>query len=315
MKKGISLLLALVMVFSLASCGKNYKYVTYTPENEFETATDEDGSIVSSDFDGSPNAVLIDPFDGLKVSFDGISPYCTIAINNLKCSEAVQNNVQYSVSPDELTTAGKFAIGDKVTVYASIIENKSSYSDSTEPDKKYKLSVTEKTFTVENVPKYITELTADMDLTQLKSELADKLSAVTAWKEKESINGDDGRNWNYYQSHSDLKLNSCYMSSLKANNFRRFKDEYNFNTFNRVDALYSVKIKNTDGKDNILYFTIYATNFVQYPDGKIGWGTDNPETLDFKNVNSWVSLEDLKNQQITSKKDDFNVTEVTELLK
>lgn len=314
MKKVISLLLVSVMMFSLASCGKKkYKYVTYTPEDEIETVTDESGSVVSSDFDGSPNAVLIDPFDGLTVSFDGISPFCTIAINNSKCSEEVQTNVQYSVSPDKITTEGKFAIGDKVTVYASLLKNQSAYSNSTEPQQEYKLTVTEKNFTVENVPKYITELTADMDLTQLKNELADNLAAYTAWK---SGNGVFGKSWEAggYRSHSELKLQSCYMSSLKANNYSRFTEERSFNTFNRVDVLYSVKIK-CDYKDFMCYFTLFATNLVQYPDGKIGWGGDDPETLKFENAYSTVSLEDLKNQQITSKKSDFNVTDVTELLK
>lgn len=315
MKKAILLLLVLTMLFSLTACGENkYKYVTYIPENEVETITDESGSIVSSELDESPNAVSIDPFDGLTVSFDGISPFCTIAINNSKCSEEVQTNVQYSVSPDKITTEGKFAIGDKVTVYASLLKNQSAYSNSTEPQQEYKLTVTEKNFTVENVPKYITELTADMDLTQLKNELADNLAAFTAWKSGDSVFGDYldvGR----YRSHSDLKLQSCYMSSLKANNYSRFKEERNFNTFNRIDALYSVRIKRENGKEYMGYFTLFATNLVQYPDGKIGWGGDDPETLKFENAYSTVSLEDLKNQQITSKKSDFNVTDVTELLK
>ena len=98
MKKKICLLLVLCIMTSLCACGgskknksdksdlsdlllsgetknKNKEKATETTK---ETTTEED------------NKIKIDPFEDLKVTFMGASPFLRINIDNSKCSDIVQ---------------------------------------------------------------------------------------------------------------------------------------------------------------------------------------------------------------------------------
>lgn len=92
--------------------------------------------------------------------------------------------------------------------------------------------------------------------------------------------------------------------------------------------MYSVKIANTSfdaysgGVEKLVagayfnrYFTIYTTNIVQYPDGTIGWGNEDPDSLEFKHTINTKNLENLVNENVTSKKAEYNVTTISELFK
>ena len=59
------------------------------------------------------------------------------------------------------------------------------------------------------------------------------------------------------------------------------------------------------------YFTIIAKNIVQYPDGTIGWGKDDPADLSFEHNIDCTNIDSLINANITSNKDDYNVTEIS----
>lgn len=318
-KRILSLALVMCMVLGLTACStgsKEYQYVTYNPNgNEATDVSGKDKSDENKDKNKDDDSeeygvVKIDPFDGLSVSFDGISPYCTISFNNSKCSDMAQTYVQYSVSPDKITTDGKFKINETVTVYASLKNGGSN----TQTGERYSLTEEYKEYTVKDVPQYVTELTADMDLTQLKSEIEDYLTSITAWSEGQYAPMGLGE---AYISHSDLKKGNSYFSSLKLNAYDKFSSK-DVDCFNKIDATYSVKITSRSWGNAITeprYFTIQAKNIVLYPSGKIGWGKNDPSALEFENNYSGASMNDLENAQIVSKKIDYNVSDVSELLK
>lgn len=262
---------------------------------------------------GTSNSNAIDPFEGLVVDFDGISPFCTVSFNNSRCSEAVQINVEYSLSPDTTTTEGYFSLGDDVTVYAFL---KNKYDDTQE----YFLSKTSKTYQISDVPQYITEITPDMDLTNLKNEAHDYLESITAFKAGDAIGdwiaiGDQYNNtWGHYKSSKDPVLNKIYFSALKRSSYSQYPSEKAY--FNRIDITYSIAIKGEEAAFNDKYqnryFTIIAKNIVQYPDGTIGWGKSNPADLDFEHNIDWTNMESLINVNITANKADYNVTDISE---
>jgi len=270
---------------------------------------------------GNDNSVYIDPFDGLVVEFDGISPFCTVSINNAKCSQDAQLNVEYSLSPNEITIDKKFAIDEEVKIYASL-KNPNS-TGTTLNETSYTLIETERTFIIKDVPKYITEITPDMDFTQFKREVEDYLTSITAWAQGDYCVFSTPRG--LFVESLDLAKNDSYFQAIKLNLYDGF--DKNKDYFNRIDITYSIVIANTDSNTHRhgdlyiaelyfnRYFTIYATNIVQYPDGKIGWGGNDPASLSFDHYVNVNSMDDLVNENFTSKKADYNVATVTDIFK
>lgn len=307
-KTFLMFILSVTFVFVFSACGSNS-----TAENSINNMYEYSDMSDKESNDTTANQNTIDPFDGLEVQFDGISPYCKISFNNSKCSADVQNNVVYSVSKDDITTSGNFKKNEDVTVYA-FLSPQSQLKDGKKVT--YHLSNTEKTYTVKDVPEYITEITNDMNFDEFESELKDYYDSITAWKQADYCVF--GTPSGYFVSSSDKKTYDTYFSCLKPNKYDAFSDKV---CFNKINIMYSVKIANTSydsystfdptpGKYYTQYFTIYAENVIRYPDGKIGWGKKDPASLEFDYSINGNSLNDLTNDEITSKKDSYNVKKV-----
>lgn len=253
------------------------------------------------------NATYIQPFDGLSVSFDGVSPFCTISINNSKCSESAQLNVIYSLSPDMITTEGYFGINDEVTVYASIRNN---VNDNTN----YALSENQKVYTVKDVPHYIMEIDDNTILPQFKLELNDYLASITAFQVGEYPEGWFDSWWRHgFKASKDLEQEASYFGVLKKSSYNKYPDETDY--INRIDVTFSISLMgDNEEKWEKRYFTIYAKNIIQYPDGTIGWGKDDPKDLSFEHNIDWNNMESLINSNITSTKNNYNVTEISSFM-
>lgn len=301
-------ILIITTLFTLCSCSSKNDYVNDNRnEGTNNYSGNEEGNTVNSSSSGnSPvDSILeLDPFENLIVEFDGISPYCTIAFNNSKCSKEVQTYVNYSLDPNELITDTKLEINQTVTVYAFLID---SYGNTPQ----YTLLETSKTYTVTDVPEYITEITEDMDLSKLKKEADDYLTSITAFSTgQESAFGARG----YYVSHTKINNDNVYFSSAKINSYNKFKNDYDF--FNKIDFIFSTVITADfyGTGEYPVYFTVTAKNLVRYPDGTIGWGTTDPASLSFDHYLNHENMQSLINSNITSIKTDYNVTEIPDLL-
>lgn len=303
MKKYIKAILSILLVVALISvcgCTPKNEYIKDLRNDEYNNNENESNTVSSA------KGIPLDPFEGLIVEFDGISPFCTISFNNVGCSEDVQLNVEYSVDPNEIVTTEKhFKINEKVTVYATL---KNQNADEAE----FYLTSTEKECIVENVPEYITEITDDMDLSELKSEIKDYFDSITAF-----TTGGEALGIYYYYSHTPPILGEIYFSTLKINSYNKFNNDYD--CFNKINVFYSTTITRKhpyghDDGDYNRYFTICAKNIIRYPDGTIAWGKDDPNSLSFENNVNGENMESLINSNITSIKADYNVTEVTNIL-
>lgn len=279
-----------------------------------ETAVTDEEVVVTEKEDIETEAPVLDentldPFEGLKVEFDGISPFCTVSFNNAKCSEKVQQYVDYSIEEDKVTTEVKqFKLNEEVTIYASLKKGS---------DKTLTLAKTQQNYKVENVPEYITEITEDMDLSKLKAEAKDYLDSITAFTKGNYAFGVAN-----YVSHT-TQHHESYFSTLKLHSHDKFKTSKEYDYYNKINIMYRAVITNSksgiviligEPGDHNVYFTVCAKNIVRYPDGTIGWGKSGPDTLAFEYNTNTSDMESLVNSNITSIKADFNVTKINELL-
>ncbi len=330
----ICLLLLAVMLIGTCACSSDDEYKKDDRDEEVESETlktsktdkdenDEESKggdyVVTNDEVPSANGTegsveteapvvdenTLDPFAGLKVEFDGISPFCTVSFNNAKCSENVQQYVEYSIEEDKVTTKGKqFKLNEEVTIYASLKKG---------TDKAFTLAKTQQNYKVENVPEYITEITEDMDLSKLKSEMKDYFDSITAFTNGcNALGVGEG-----YMSHTPIQYHESYFSALKLHSYDKFKTNKEFDHFNKINIMYStiLTVDTTYGAvDKNCYFTVCAKNIVRYPDGTIGWGKSGPDTLAFEYNKKTSNMESLVNANITSIKADFNVTKINGIL-
>lgn len=113
----------------------------------------------------------IDPFENLSVTYDGISPVGKVKCNSISTNGAY-GNISYTVTYPQDDEEENVKNGDEITITAKVKNTK-------EFIKEYgvELSTTQKTYTVEGLPEYVTsegDLTEDV-LARLQSAMADDL--------------------------------------------------------------------------------------------------------------------------------------------
>ena len=313
MKKRIfALALAVAMLLGLAACGEK-EYDNLILSLDESSQNEQGGSNAESLENAAPAAAQIDPFEGLTVTFEGISPFCTVIINNANCSDLEQEMVEYSVSPDTVTTEGQFALGESVTIYASL-RSSSGYTSETQPT--YALTQTEKAWKVENVPEYLTSIPEELDLSDFLQEEQDYLTSITAWTQNDRP-FEVGENGLFkFKSFSDLNLESAYFSSMKKSAYSKYQNDLEY--FNCIVLNYSIRItaarKNKESTE-VRHIAVLAKNIVRYPDGSLGWGIDDPAALDFEYDWNATGQKDLIAKHITAARADYNVTEITARIK
>ncbi len=104
------------------------------------------------------NVPKINPFEGLEVQFDGVSPYVNISINNSKCEPRVQQYVTFKAEEKE-----NFANGDKVKITAEY-----NVSDLTSID--FEIGVWEQEYEIGGMPEYVTDF-SKIDTSTLDTEI------------------------------------------------------------------------------------------------------------------------------------------------
>lgn len=240
----------------------------------------------------APEAISIDPFDGIEYVVTGISPYCEISINNGNCDVNVQENVTYSLDKE------KYANGETAVITAKL-ETGWGYEDN-----KYTLTNTTGKFTVKNQPEYITSLDS-LDLSLLESEERDyfesKCSEALGSGSHGFLFGNNVNSWKNIEN-INSSLQEKYFSSLKLMK----TDSKDYDTpFNRLSFVYKINISAKG--DFIHYVNISAWNIVKYPDGSIKWGSESVDDFDF-HYNAYTSnMEECIANTITAYKADFNI--------
>lgn len=256
---------------------------------------------------------VVDPFEGLELVCSGISPFCTVNVNNSKCSKESQECVTYSI-PE-----GYYANGDTVCIIADIIPG---YDD------KYIINEdnTKKVYTVSDMPYYVTDINS-IDISFIVSELKDyvyseisfekkyELFGINAWSFLDTY-GDSANNWCDFFNVSSVKSKDAYMLSMKETSKKDFISNENpiYNSL-RIISTCEAEASHQQSHDmwyakGDIFVCFILNNVIAYPDGSIGWGDLSPESLEIKYSSTFGGVETSKKVNVTQYMSEYNVVEV-----
>lgn len=240
---------------------------------------------------GLKEPVNIDPFEKLEITYTGASPYLTASIDSTKCDDMVNQYIRFEIE------SGFLKNGDKFTVTAV-------YNEYDAEENGFVVKNNSKSYTVEKQPEYISSLDG-LNLKDLQSEINDKLDVVTATNEGSSSFADEYiyNKCGSFKSIASESLKSEYIISLKPNFEDKFNTGWNELPYNRYIKIYEY-ILNGDGDEQAkVYVLIYVDNIQKESDGTISWDIE----LNYKCSSNY---NDLINDNVTSEKEYYNVSEI-----
>lgn len=245
MKKSILLVLILSICILFAGCGQQ---------------------------DISDDGGRINPFDFAKVNYYGAAPYITATVEN-NSDDDVLSKIDFGVKMDK----GYLDIGDEFKVFVYIDDEASELMKD-----KYTLSLTEKTFIVKDVNRYIGNIDdlTDEDLIKFDNVVKDKLKKYLTDMDDEfavlSFVDNENQKVIFNKSYFDLneiELNKCYYYELIENSkdVTNYVIEMNKNAdCNGIIQEYKLSnIKDMAGNIYDVYLTFRLSNIFETPDGEI----------------------------------------------
>ena len=282
MKKVIIYMVTLLNLMTFSACGQEDKFIK-------EEISDEPKN---SEVSYEERLEAIDPFEGLEVQFDGVSPYLTVGFNNSKCRQEVQDYITFTCEQES------FANRDLVTV-------KSEYNINNLNDVGLTIETDEKTYEVSGCPEYVNDI-SKIDTSALDKEIQEYMDAhyldtSGGFGSVNNIMGAyiyDGSGFNKFV---DSKIENTYLCVRKSNKLDKDEDyNYYYKVYNNTYALKGGDI----GDHNInVYSCIYVKNIISYPDGTLNY---DPEL----GHNANKSKEDAFYEGISVKKEDYNVSKI-----
>ena len=282
----------------------NYNGKTFYKDEYPKIDTSKNDTSNQKEESEHPNVISLEPFEGIEILVSGISPYCIVTVNNQNCSSDVQNNVEYNL--DKST----YANGDTVTITA-LLNNSGDYV----------LSSTIYTYSVKGQPEYVTSL-KDVDLTELKAELADYISAGKAavvatskYNRLFSLSYDEAKDKGIdaFTSCDSTKLKNTYFSSLKSTKLSNFS--LGKTPFNQISFIYEmdyswIDLWTEETGTGTAWFNISACNLVKYPDGSIKWGNDSIGAFDFNCEDSTQGVDSCVTATVTVDSVNYNISKI-----
>lgn len=300
-KKSIIYIIALLCILSAVfiGCAKNEENANKSEKTSQPTHIVDQGGNDGSDNQNigkptpTPNKdVIIDAFTGLTFEVTGISPYCKILVNNSKCSDDAQRYVTYTLDKE------MYENGDIAIITACL-------SDVEKTNKNYVLKEAEMEFKVENQAQYITSL-ENVDITFLKSELNDYIAS-----RKSSALGTN-KLFNVSPYFSDIKSvgqtkeEATYLAAVK-----KMRQNSGLNFYNAINFVISIPATSEyHNKTFTAYVVIRAYNVIQYPDGTIKWGLENPDEFGFNYYSTEESIDYAISSFVFSLSENYNLTKV-----
>lgn len=248
------------------------------------------------------------PFDGLEIQLDGISPFVTLSYNTAGCTEIENTEIIY--------------ISDK-----EFYKNGQSYSVSVICDNDslgrqgYFISESDVNGVIENVSEYIYS-DENIDFTQINQEMDDYIEA------------------NAYASIGNSSILDCHVGStigeiayareleeiysitpLQSNLFVAKSPDKN-SMINCYARVYKIDFKIAEwinswansykpSADSSVYAIVFMEDIVKHTDGTLTYNTDKDISSTYLYYEADISLNELKANYITAKKSFCNVQEIT----
>lgn len=212
----------------------------------------------------------LDAFEGLKLTFSGVSPRCTVMIDNSACEQNARSSVVYE------TDKQFYADKESVIVTAKLTEKAKS---------SYKLKSDSKSYTVSNVSAYYTASTvAVTDL--IKSEIRDVVTAeISQMGQTNKLFGIGGysKDWHYSKVDSVISI-EAYLLTVKDTKIA----EYGTNSAPFYNSLRIVAdaVVHTGGNDGNrsghFYICFILNDVIVAPDGSIKWKNSKDYEITYK---------------------------------
>ncbi len=251
----------------------------------------------------------LDPFEGLELQFDGISPFTTVSFNTAGCDKVVADNIYFS------TEANNLSDGDTFTVTAECLHSASELARWG-----YYIKNKTKEYTVDNPAKYITSVD-EADFTQLNSDMDDYVEAeANATIGEFKLLGIYVREYHPHDTigYFDARLAKVngiedmggYLMSLKSANDMSSTGVYNkYYKLYRVDFSWANNGLSESG-DGSVYTVIGIDNLYIDKDGNLKFGNGQDFSSDMLYYMSEMTEEELNSKHIVSEKGSYNVTEI-----
>ena len=212
----------------------------------------------------------IDAFEGLKLTFSGVSPRCTVTIDNSACESNTRSSVVYE------TDKQFYADKETVTVTAKLTEKAASA---------YKLKSETQSYTVSNVSAYYTASTvAVTDL--IKSEIRDIVTAeIAQMGQTNKLFGIGGysKDWYYSKVESVISIES-YLLTVKDTKIADYgTNNAPFYNSLRIVADAVVHTGGNDGnRSGHFYICFILNDVIVAPDGSIKWKNSKDYEIKYK---------------------------------
>lgn len=258
---------------------------------------------------GLTEATDVDPFEGLKVEYTGISPNVKVEFDTNGCNEYVRNNVNFYIDGDN----SKLANGEKFTVTAS-------YSESKAEQNAINITSTSKEYTVEGALEYPATLDG-VDLTAIEAQFNDMLEAtmskegVYVGKEvsSSSVSDDWGATLKITKVEPKIIL-KAYLNSKNNKSYVNYENEYD--CFWEINVTAKCTNKGYSDKykvgDTVNYKYYYVANIQNVP-------VDTNRTIPQDYLNDYddkfyydvdTTYQEVYNSWIVSNKATYNITEM-----
>ncbi|WP_106763191.1 hypothetical protein [Pseudoruminococcus massiliensis] len=295
----VSLALAVTSVASLAACQKNEEVLSENYDFDESSNSYESSVVFSSETKSEISELskssekVLDPFEKLKITYTGTSPYIVVSTDNSSCDSIIKENFNYQIEDK------KYKNGDSFEVTAVY----DSYSIETLG---YSVLNNKKSYTIKDCPEFITNIDG-LDLSEMQSEINDKLTVVTAAKEGDNFFAGFPLDWisGYkFNSYENKGLKSAYLISLKSD----FEDKYSNDAYNKLMLVYDYNVTSKKYEDDVRkekrYVMIIVNNISLDCNATINWDVN----IDYKSSDNYDSL---IIDEVTSQKEYYNVTELS----
>lgn len=268
---------------------------------------------------GLSDGQIVNPFDGLVISYEGIAPNASAVFDSSDCNDYVRNNVKFSVDGANSGLSN----GETITV-------KADYDFDKAENNAIMISETERQYIVNDVLEYPTSLD-NVDLTAITAQFEDMLEAKAMSR---VLSGTDvnvsqivdsfGAKMKITKAESSVKLKAYLKSKTTDPNEGTISVFGNGSPYNEYDCIWEInvtgtctnqgyasepKVKQGDTMSYKLYYVAYIQNIPVDSQNTI------PEEYltNYKEEfyeNGTVDYSEVYNDWITKNKSKYNITEI-----
>ena len=270
--------------------------------NDFSTDENMDSEKEKNNI--SPDTA-VNPFDGLKIEFDGASPYLKASVNTSECNDDTKAHIRFSVSEEPLK------LGDYVTVTAEW-----------NSDCGVEFSQSSMEYAVENAAYYLNSLDG-VDLSELNQLMDDYVEAeANKYVDDSVIFGIASHHEPWYNGEAftigynpivtgigKINVSNNYFLSLKQSS-SLYRDEVYNKYMGIYEVEYSTYRKATDEySNNTAILAVFIDNIVMDTDGTLKYNsTENLNSkMFYREVEDTIAI--IESNYVVSEKAQYNVTE------